>query len=124
MKDILSSLARHETSRLGLAAYRLVRPDASISAGFSSLRDRLHKIETVFDFSEQAREILFFLRGETGQDLLLPLPKERNELFVERTALAREAQHELASVILVFDPFHKLPIHQRRDGAADSRLVR
>src|SRR5690349_13877336 len=86
------------------------RPGASITA-LSGLRDRLHKIEAMFDLAEQARQILLFPRGETGQDLLLLSLETRNELAVERMSLACQAQHELAAVVVILEAFQKIPLH-------------
>src|SRR6516165_7381354 len=50
----------------------------------------LHQIEALLDLAEQQRQILAFLGGKAGEDLLLPAQKARDQLFVQRAALSRQ----------------------------------
>ena len=54
----------------------------------------LHQIEAILDLAQQPRKIAPLLRGEAGQDFLLLAQQARDQFFVKRYALARQAQAE------------------------------
>src|SRR6266566_1083229 len=100
-----------------------LREQPSIRAGLVRFPAGLHETEASLDLAEHNRKIPAFLRGETGQDLLLLALQPRDQLLVQCLALSRHAQPELAAVVFIFDAFHQLPFHQRRDRAADGGFV-
>src|SRR6266700_1048461 len=84
----------------------------------------LHQIEAVLDLAEQPGECLALLGRKAGQDLLLPVQQARDQLLVERAALAGQAQPKLAAIVLVLDALDEASLQQRGNGAADSGFVR
>ena len=59
--------------------------------------------------------------GTTGSPA--PAQQARDQLLVERAALAGHAQAEFAAVVRILDALDQLPPHQRGDGAADGGFV-
>src|SRR4051812_46498170 len=84
----------------------------------------LDQIEARLDLADQSLERLALVRGQTGHDLALPLLQTRDQLLIERLALAGQSQAEFAPVIGVLDPLDQPPLQQRSDGTADRRFVR
>src|SRR3984893_14545419 len=50
----------------------------------------LHQVEAFLDLAEQRRQLLALLRGEASQNFLLLAQQARDQLLVERFALARQ----------------------------------
>src|SRR5258706_1139080 len=84
----------------------------------------LHEIEALLDLAEHQRKILALLRRETRQDFLLLALQARDQLLIQRFALARHAQLELSAIVFVLDSLHEVPWHQRYDSAAGGGFVR
>src|SRR5258707_15621407 len=76
----------------------------------------LHEIEAVLDLAEHPRKLRALLRGEAGENLLLPAQQARDQLLVERLSLPRHAQGEFAAGAPLFGPFPPISLPPRRGG--------
>src|SRR4051794_24114885 len=104
------------------------RMDCRVKPGndaFGSIRLRLayllagrHQIEALLDLAERERKARALLRGETGHDLALLPEQPRDQLLIQRAALAGQAQGELAAVVCILHALDQLAPQQRSNGPA------
>src|SRR4051794_32621688 len=77
------------------------------------LAARRHQVEAFFDLAERQREGFALPCGKAGQDFLFAALEARDQLLIQREALAGQAQGELTAVVGVLDALDQLALHQR-----------